>query len=224
MLKEKFHFYIVLFTILATAITMAPAHAESFQDNARVMNVTPHVVQVQRPVCHTTEVRVPRQQSQQDRGYIGGAMGGAGGALLGSQVGRGNGNKAAIGVAAIAGAIAGDRMQNGNDPNRGVMGAAVGGTAGALLGSQIGGGNGNNAAIALGAILGAAAGDNVQNGQAASQPQQPVMETRQQQVCEQQMTDEQHGYDVTYEFEGRQRTTWMSRDPGRYVTLDISTR
>lgn len=217
---EKLHFYLVLAILLATAVVFNPAFADNFQDTARVVQTEPHMVDARRPVCRMMEVQVPSQQ--QDRGYAGGAIGGAAGALLGNQVGGGNGNKVAIGAAAVTGAIAGDRVQNGSDPNRGIAGAAIGGTAGALLGNQIGGGNGNKAAIALGAILGAAVGDNVQNGQ---QPiSEPAMETRMERVCEQQTIREQNGYDVTYEFDGHQRTTWMHRDPGRYVTLDISVR
>lgn len=216
----KWHFYLVIAIMLSTSFMFNPARADNFQDTARVMNVVPHMTEVRRPVCRTVEVQVPRQQ--QERGYMGGGIGGAAGALLGSQVGGGSGNKVAIAAAAVTGTIAGDRMQNGGDPSRGVAGAAIGGTAGALLGNQIGGGNGNKAAIALGAILGAAAGDHVQNGQQATTG--PAMETRMEQVCEQQMTREQSGYDVTYEFDGRSRTTWMQRDPGRYVSLDINVR
>lgn len=221
---ETVHIMVVVIAILSTMF-VSQSRADSFQDTARVVSASPHMVQSTQPVCRMVETQVPRQQQpRQDRGYMGGALGGATGALLGSQVGGGSGNKVAIGAAAVGGAIAGDRMQNGNDPNRGIAGAAIGGTAGALLGSRLGGGNGNKAAIALGAVLGAAVGDNVQNGQQANQPAQPEMETRMQQVCEQQTSTIQQGYDVAYEFGGNQRTTWMSRDPGRYVTLDVSVR
>lgn len=225
-MKEKFHYYLTMIIMLATAVIFQPARADSFQDTTTVISAAPHMVQSYQPVCRMEEVQVPRQQrSQQDRGYAGGAMGGVAGALLGSQVGGGSGNKVATAAGAVTGAITGDRMQNGSDPDRGIMGAALGGGAGALLGSQLGGGNGNKMAIALGAVLGAAVGDNVQNGQQANaQNHEPAMETRVQQICEQQAQMVKQGYDVTYEYDGRNRTTWMQRDPGRYVTLDISVR
>lgn len=218
--EDKFLFYLVLVIMLATVVVLQPpARADSFQETVPVISATPHIIQEQQNRCRMEEVQVPRQQ--RDRSYTGGALGGAAGAILGSQVGGGSGNKVATAAGAVAGAITGDRMQNGSDPNRGIAGAAVGGTAGALLGSQVGGGNGNKVAIALGAVLGAAVGDNVQNGR---QLDQPDMETRTQQRCEPHVAAIQRGFDVTYEFDGHKRTTWMQHDPGRYVTLDVSVR
>ena len=49
--------------------------------------------------------------------------------------------------------------------NSGILGAVVGGVAGALLGSTIGGGTGRAAATVLGGVAGAAVGNNVQRRQ-----------------------------------------------------------
>lgn len=49
--------------------------------------------------------------------------------------------------------------------HNGVLGAVVGGVAGALLGSTIGGGAGRAAATVLGGVAGAAVGNNIQRNQ-----------------------------------------------------------
>ncbi|MDB5898255.1 MAG: hypothetical protein JWP22_1365 [Ramlibacter sp.] len=49
--------------------------------------------------------------------------------------------------------------------NNGVLGAVVGGVAGALLGSTIGGGSGRTAATVLGGVAGAAVGNNIARNQ-----------------------------------------------------------
>ncbi|HEY8357930.1 MAG TPA: glycine zipper 2TM domain-containing protein [Ramlibacter sp.] len=45
--------------------------------------------------------------------------------------------------------------------NRGVLGAVVGGVAGAILGNQVGGGSGRTAATVVGGVAGAAVGNNI---------------------------------------------------------------
>ena len=50
-------------------------------------------------------------------------------------------------------------------PSQGIMGAVVGGLAGAALGSTIGGGSGRVAATVLGGVAGAAIGNQVQRNQ-----------------------------------------------------------
>jgi outer membrane lipoprotein SlyB len=49
--------------------------------------------------------------------------------------------------------------------NNGILGAVVGGVAGALLGSTIGGGSGRTAATVLGGVAGAAVGNNIARNQ-----------------------------------------------------------
>jgi outer membrane lipoprotein SlyB len=52
--------------------------------------------------------------------------------------------------------------------NQGILGAVVGGVAGALLGSTIGGGGGRTAATVLGGVAGAAVGNNIARNQAGA--------------------------------------------------------
>ncbi len=49
--------------------------------------------------------------------------------------------------------------------NRGILGAVVGGIAGAVLGSTIGGGSGRTAATVLGGVAGAAVGNHIARNQ-----------------------------------------------------------
>lgn len=79
------------------------------------------------------------------------AIGGTAGAILGNQVGRGNGQT----VATAAGAATGAAIASGCDIG---AGAALGATAGGLIGSLVGRGQQRNAAAAIGASLGAVAG------------------------------------------------------------------
>lgn len=95
-------------------------------------------------------------------------------------------------------------------------GAAVGGLTGAGIGSMIGHGSGNTAAIAVGTIMGAIIGNNVeaQNQRYA----QTVPQCYTQQVTENRTV----GYDVVYEYRGQQYSARMPYDPGRTVQLQVS--
>lgn len=91
-------------------------------------------------------------------------------------------------------------------------GTLIGGIAGGLLGNTVGKGNGKTAAAAVGAVTGALAGNLI-----ANQPQQ-------QQSC-QLISDGSArivGYDVTYNYFGKQATVRMSHDPGQTVRIGIS--
>ncbi len=103
---------------------------------------------------------------------------------------------------------------------RGVGGSIVGGIAGALLGSNIGSGNGRTAATAAGAIAGAVVGDRVenQNGQPAGVQEQAVKQCRTVDSWESRTT----GYEVVYDYRGRNYTSYMSSDPGERVRLRVS--
>ncbi len=100
-------------------------------------------------------------------------------------------------------------MQQADCAQRNNTGAAIGGLAGALLGSNVGGGNGKLAAVAVGGILGALAGDRVDN-----QGNNP---------CARQVVA---GYQVSFEYMGRVGIKNMQYDPGVgslmrvYVTVD----
>ena len=65
------------------------AHAADFDDNARVISVTPQVEQFNHPrqECQTSYI----QEQRPSRGVGGSILGGLAGGLLGNQVGGGNG-------------------------------------------------------------------------------------------------------------------------------------
>ncbi|CAN7150999.1 glycine zipper 2TM domain-containing protein [Pseudoduganella sp. LjRoot289] len=103
---------------------------------------------------------------------------------------------------------------------RSAGGSIVGGIAGALLGSQIGGGHGKTAATAAGAIAGAVVGDRVdnQNVQPGGVTEQAVKQCRTVDSWE----SRTNGYEVTYDYRGRNYTSIMSFDPGQRVRLRVS--
>ena len=87
--------------------------AAVFQDNARVLRVSPRVEQVSSPQeeCHMEIERVaPAQNAQQGRSLGGAIVGGLAGGILGNQVGGGNGRTAATAIGAVGGALVGDSV------------------------------------------------------------------------------------------------------------------
>lgn len=103
---------------------------------------------------------------------------------------------------------------------RSAGGSIIGGIAGALIGNQVGGGSGRTVATAAGAIAGAVAGDRVDN---ANQPQGGVSEqaVRQCRTVDH-WESRTNGYEVTYDYRGRNYTSIMSYDPGERVKLRVS--
>lgn len=108
-------------------------------------------------------------------------------------------------------------------PQRSLGGAILGGLTGGLVGSRFGGGSGRIATAAIGAGVGAIVGDRIDNnGQVGRQR----VETRPVDRC---VTVDNWqtvnaGYLVNYEYNGRQYSTVMDRDPGRYVPLQVAVR
>jgi uncharacterized protein YcfJ len=110
-------------------------------------------------------------------------------------------------------------------------GAIVGGLAGGILGHQVGGGNGKDAATALGVVLGAIAGDRLENRDARPQYDNSSYdnggyETTQREVkrCRT-VYDAQTritGYRVTYEYRGQNYTTFMRTNPGNSLPVRVS--
>jgi len=110
--------------------------------------------------------------------------------------------------------------------SRNYGGLALGGVAGALLGNQVGKGHGREAATAVGAVVGALAGEHFANQnswgggyQQASQPQQ-----RQVQNCRT-VNDVQSrltGYQVEYEYRGQVYSTVTREKPGRTLPVRVS--
>lgn len=89
-------------------------------------------------------------------------------------------------------------------------GAILGGLAGALVGSRFGGGHGRDAATVAGAIGGAMAGDRI--GAADSTTTHEECNT----VYEK---GEPTGYQVAFEYQGKQSTITMNHEPGEYVKV-----
>lgn len=95
-------------------------------------------------------------------------------------------------------------------------GAVMGGIAGGAIGNQIGDGSGRAVATVIGLVGGAMLGNRLESGGA---PQtQMVQRCQTQTVVETQTV----GYQVTYEYAGRQYTVQMPQDPGPYVRLQVT--
>lgn len=95
-------------------------------------------------------------------------------------------------------------------------GAAMGGIAGGAIGNQIGNGSGRTVATMIGLMGGAILGNNIEGN---GQPQtQNVQRCTTQTVYENQTV----GYNVTYEYAGRQYTVQMPQDPGQWVKLQVT--
>lgn len=106
---------------------------------------------------------------------------------------------------------------------RSAGGSIIGGIAGALVGNQVGGGTGRVAATAAGAIAGAVVGDRIDNnGRTVQQPQQYQEQAVKQCRTVDAWESRTVGYDVTYDYRGRNYTSVMSRDPGQRVRLRVS--
>jgi uncharacterized protein YcfJ len=101
-------------------------------------------------------------------------------------------------------------------PNKSGAGAAMGAIAGGAIGNQIGGGSGKAAATMLGILGGAILGDKIEGAPA---PQtQTVQNCSIQNILENRVT----GYNVTYEFNGKQYTVQLPRDPGPTIRLNVT--
>ena len=95
-------------------------------------------------------------------------------------------------------------------------GALMGAIAGGAMGNAMGKGSGNAATTALGVFGGAILGDKIEG--------QPAPEVRNVQTCSTQMFYENRttGYNVVYEFNGKQYTVVMPSDPGPTVRLQVT--
>ncbi|MGE5318781.1 MAG: glycine zipper 2TM domain-containing protein [Hyphomicrobiaceae bacterium] len=110
----------------------------------------------------------------------------------------------------------GSETRSYRDGNNG-GGAILGAIAGGLLGSTIGKGDGRVAAAAVGAATGAVVGDRWSDGGIR-------YETRPRQVERCRIHDDYRqvvsGYDVRYRFQGREYSTRLPYDPGKWLTLN----
>ena len=101
-------------------------------------------------------------------------------------------------------------------PLKSGAGALVGAIAGGAMGNAVGNGSGRAAATVLGLVGGALVGDRIEGG---GQPQvQNVQRCSTQTFYENRTV----GYNVVYEYAGKQYTVQMPNDPGPFVRLQIT--
>lgn len=93
-------------------------------------------------------------------------------------------------------------------------GAVMGAIAGGAAGNAIGKGSGRAAATALGVIGGAVLGNQIEGGQ-------PQYQNVQRCTTETYYENRTVGYDVVYEYAGRQYTTRTQTDPGRWIPVSV---
>ena len=97
-------------------------------------------------------------------------------------------------------------------------GVILGGLTGGLLGNTIGRGNGRAASTVVGAMIGAVVGDHI-----ANRNNEAVAVTRPIQRCQIAQSYRQvlTGYQVTYNYYGRNTTVVMPYDPGPRVAIEV---
>ncbi len=95
-------------------------------------------------------------------------------------------------------------------------GSLMGAVAGGAVGNQIGRGDGRTLATIAGVIGGAMLGDRIEG--------QPAPRVQEQTVCSNQTVYESRtiGYDVTYEYAGRQYRVQTPQDPGPVIRVQVN--
>jgi uncharacterized protein YcfJ len=95
-------------------------------------------------------------------------------------------------------------------------GSAMGAIAGGAIGNQLGHGSGRAVATAVGIVGGVILGDRVEGT--------PVPQTQNVNRCMTQNTTEYRttGYNVVYEYAGRQYSVQMPNDPGPWIKLQVT--
>jgi uncharacterized protein YcfJ len=95
-------------------------------------------------------------------------------------------------------------------------GAVVGAIAGGAMGNAVGGGSGRAAATILGVLGGAVLGDRIEG------PGQTQMQNMQSCTTQTFYENRTTGYNVVYEYAGKQYSVQMPNDPGPFVKLQIT--
>ena len=108
------------------------------------------------------------------------------------------------------------RTQPTKDPNQ-IAGTVAGAVVGGVLGNQVGSGTGKDIATVAGAAAGGYAGNKIQEGM---QERNTYQES--QRVCDtvNDKRQEQVGYDVTYRYDGQEKTVRMDYDPGNRLPVE----
>ena len=95
-------------------------------------------------------------------------------------------------------------------------GGMMGAIAGGAIGNSVGGGSGRALATMIGVIGGAAMGDNVEGAPATH------MQTVQNCTTQTFYENRTSGYNVVYEYNGKQYNVQMPNDPGQFVQLQVT--
>jgi len=110
-------------------------------------------------------------------------------------------------------------------------GTILGGLAGGVVGHQIGGGTGKDAATALGVVLGAIAGDRLENRDQRVQYDDDQYDNRRYETTQREVQscrtvyDSQTritGYRVVYEYRGQTYTTFTHTNPGASLPVRVT--
>ncbi len=112
-------------------------------------------------------------------------------------------------------------VQNTTPATKSGAGALMGGIAGGAMGNAIGNGNGRAAATLIGLFGGAILGDRIEGGSPTAQTtttQQTVNRCSTQNFIENRTT----GYQVVYEYAGKQYSVQLPQDPGPTIALQVA--
>jgi len=147
--------------------------------------------------------------------YAAGLLAAWGTAAQAEEVGRVISSTPVVRQVAVARQVCTDQPMVVQQPSTGT-GAIIGGIAGGAIGNQIGHGGGRAAATALGLIGGALLGNTVE-----SRGQQQVQNVPQ---CSTQTSYESRtmGYDVRYEYAGREYDVQLPYDPGATIRVQVT--
>jgi uncharacterized protein YcfJ len=112
------------------------------------------------------------------------------------------------------------QVQNQTPATKSGAGAVIGAVAGGAVGNSVGQGNGRALATILGVIGGAFVGDRVEGGSPGqvTTSQQTVNRCNTQNFIENRTT----GYQVVYEYAGKQYSVQMPQDPGPTIQLQVA--
>lgn len=102
------------------------------------------------------------------------------------------------------------------ETQRSGAGALMGGIAGGAMGNAIGGGSGRAAATVLGIVGGAILGNSIEA------PGQTQLQTVQNCSTQTFFENRNAGYNVVYEYAGKQYSTTMPNDPGPTIALQVT--
>jgi uncharacterized protein YcfJ len=139
----------------------------------------------------------------------------AAGACLAEDVGRVISTQAVVQQISVPQRVCSNQQVEVQQPKSGA-GAVMGAIAGGAIGNQVGRGAGNAAATMIGIMGGAILGDHVEGA--------PPTQLQTVQNCTVQNTLENRtiGYNVVYEFGGKQYSVRMPNDPGPTIALQVS--